>query len=72
MVAPGTPSRSAKEEMETGEMDMFEKLKVQKVELRHCAKFSQNRSKLRPKYGDFSIFSRWRPPPSWMFDISNF
>ena len=21
---------------------------------------------------DFSIFSRWRPPPAWIFTISNF
>jgi len=46
---------------------------VHKVELRHCAKFSRNHSNCSPD-GDFSIFyfSRWRPPPSWVFKSSNF
>ena len=26
----------------------------------------------RPRYGDFSTFPRWRLPPSWIFEISNF
>ena len=28
--------------------------------------------KPRPRYGDFSIFSRWRPPPSWIFSDTKF
>ena len=44
---------------------------VKKDGLRHCAKFCQNRSN---HGGDMSIFdfSRWRPSPSWIFEISNF
>ena len=34
---------------------------VKSVELHHRAKFSQNAVKPRPRYGDFSIFPRWRP-----------
>jgi len=43
---------------------------VKKDELRHCAKFCRNRS----KQGDMLVFdfSRWRAPPSWIFEISNF
>ena len=26
----------------------------------------------RLRYNDFSIFARWRQPPSWVFDILNF
>jgi len=42
---------------------------VKKDELRHCAKFCQNRSN---HGGDMSFFdfSRWRLPQSWIFEIS--
>jgi len=44
---------------------------VKKDELRHCAKFCRNSSN---HGGDMSVFdfSRWRPPPSWIFEISKF
>jgi len=44
---------------------------VKKDELRHCAKFCRNRSK---HGGDMSVFDflKWRRPPSWIFEISNF
>ena len=37
---------------------------VNKDKLRHCAKFCRNRSVFD--------FSRWRLPPFWIFEISNF
>jgi len=33
---------------------------------------SRARFQLLPRYGDFSFFSKWRPPPSWIFEISKF
>jgi len=41
---------------------------VARVETHQCAKFCQNRS-IGRRYYDFS---RWRPPPSWIFEIVNF
>ena len=44
---------------------------VKRVKLHHYAKLRQNRWNLGR---DFAIcrFSRWRPPPSWIFEIWNF
>ena len=44
---------------------------VKKVELHQCAKFHQNSSN-RGQDMVFLDFSRWRPPPSWIFEISIF
>ena len=44
---------------------------AKKDELRHGVKFCRNRSN---HGGDMLVFdfSRWRPPSSWIFEISNF
>jgi len=47
---------------------IFNGLLAQEVEMRVRAKFGPNRSN---RGRDIAIFrfSRWRPPPSWMFKI---
>jgi len=44
---------------------------VRRPNMRHHAKFIEDRSN---HSGDMVIFdfARWRPPPYWIFDISNF
>jgi len=37
--------------------------------LHQRTKFHKDRSN---RYGDIAIFSRWRPPPFWIFKIQNF
>jgi len=49
----------------------FVGLTVKSVELHQCAKFYRNRSN-RGRDMVFLDFSEWRPPPSWIFEISNF
>ena len=44
--------------------------RVEMVKLRHRAKFRGDRSNLDRDAAVF-CFSRWRPPPSWIFNISN-
>jgi len=44
---------------------------VNRVELHQCAKFRQNRCN-GGRDMVFLDFSRWLPPPSWIFVISNF
>jgi len=53
-----------------------------RVKLHHCAKFHRNRTnrgrdivEIGPNAAQISRiidFSRWQPPPSWIFKISNF
>jgi len=44
---------------------------LKRAELRRRAKFGRNRSKRGQVMAIFDA-SRWRPPPSWIFQISNF
>jgi len=44
---------------------------LKRVEMRRSAKFCRNRSK-RGRYMAIFRFSRWRPPPSWIFKFLKF
>ena len=44
---------------------------VKNFELHRYVKFRRNSSLTWPRYGVLD-FSRWQPPPSWIFKISNF
>jgi len=44
---------------------------IKKLKMHQCAKLRRNRSN-RGRYMAFLDVSKWRPPPSWIFEISNF
>ena len=44
---------------------------VKRVELHHYAKFRRNRCN-RGRYMAIFRFSKWRLPPCWIFEITNF
>ena len=46
--------------------------RLKMAELGRHAKFGRNRSKCGRDIWRFFDFSRWRPPTSWIFQISNF
>jgi len=57
---------------------VFEKFEILTVcllygaNLLHCAKFHEDRSIRCFDIAIFCDFSRWRPPPSWIFENSKF
>ena len=44
----------------------------QRINTRHLAKLRANRTINCGDIAIYRFFSRWRPPPSWIFEITNF